>query len=63
MIVDDSALVRKLLSETLTSDPELEVIGYAPDPIIAMRKMEKDRPDVLFRSSKLKADNSKLPET
>lgn len=48
MIVDDSALVRKLLSETLTSDPELEVIGYAPDPIIAMRKMEKDRPDVLL---------------
>lgn len=48
MIVDDSALVRKMLTEFLVTDPGIEVIGYAPDPIIAMRKMEKDKPDVLL---------------
>ncbi len=47
LIIDDSALVRKLLKEILTSDPQIEVVGTAPDPIIAIRKIQDLRPDVI----------------
>lgn len=47
LIVDDSALVRKLLTDILESDPDLEVVGTAPDPIIAARKISLLKPDVL----------------
>jgi len=33
LIVDDSAIVRKLLSEAISSEPDLEVVGTAPDPM------------------------------
>lgn len=47
-IVDDSAVVRKLMSELLVSSPMIEVIGTAADPIFAEKKMEKDWPDVVL---------------
>ncbi len=47
LIVDDSALVRQTLSEILNSDPHIEVIDTAGDPIIALRKMQKHTPDVI----------------
>ena len=47
LIVDDSALVRQLLTEILSKDPEIEVIGAAPDPIIAREKIKQLKPDVL----------------
>ncbi len=47
LIVDDSALVRKLLTEILSADPEIEVIGAAPDPFIAREKIKQLKPDVL----------------
>lgn len=47
LIVDDSAVVRKVLSELLGSSPGVEVIGSASDPIFAMNKMQKQWPDVL----------------
>lgn len=47
-IVDDSAVVRKLMAELLRSSPAIEVLGSAADPIFAQRKMEKDWPDVIL---------------
>ena len=47
LIVDDSALVRSTLTEILSSDPQIEVIGSALDPIIAIKKIQKEVPDVI----------------
>ncbi len=47
LIIDDSALVRQLLTQILNSDPDIEVIGTAPDPIIARTKIKQLKPDVL----------------
>jgi two-component system chemotaxis response regulator CheB len=47
LIVDDSALVRRILSDVLDSDAGVEVIGTAQDPIFAMRKMSVRWPDVI----------------
>jgi two-component system chemotaxis response regulator CheB len=47
LVVDDSALMRQLLTKMLSSDPSIEVIDAAPDPIIAREKIKKLNPDVL----------------
>lgn len=47
LVVDDSALMRKLLTEFLQRDPQLEVIGSAPDPFVARDKIKQLAPDVL----------------
>ncbi len=47
LVVDDSALVRQTLTEIISSDPELEVIGTAADPYFAARKMADETPDVI----------------
>ena len=47
LIIDDSAVVREALTEILSSDPEIEVIGTALDPIFAVRKIKENRPDVI----------------
>ena len=47
LIVDDSALVREVLTEILNADPALEVIGTASDPLIARNKIKQLNPDVL----------------
>jgi two-component system chemotaxis response regulator CheB len=47
LIVDDSAVVRNILSAALASDPEIEVVGTAADPYIAREKIVELKPDVL----------------
>ncbi|OGV52945.1 MAG: chemotaxis response regulator protein-glutamate methylesterase [Lentisphaerae bacterium GWF2_52_8] len=47
LIVDDSALVRSILTRELSSDPQLEVVGTAPDPYIARDMIVKLKPDVI----------------
>ncbi|MDW7691682.1 chemotaxis response regulator protein-glutamate methylesterase [Flammeovirgaceae bacterium SG7u.111] len=47
LIVDDSALVRKLLSEILSNDPLIEVIGAAGNPYFASRIIKEQIPDVI----------------
>ena len=39
LIVDDSAVVRQTLSDVLSADPEIEVIGTASDPFVAAERM------------------------
>ncbi len=46
-MVDDSALVREILSTGLNSDPGIEVVGTATDPFNARDKIMKLKPDVL----------------
>jgi two-component system chemotaxis response regulator CheB len=47
LIVDDSAIVRKLLGEALAAETDIEVVGTAPDPYVARDKILSLRPDVL----------------
>jgi two-component system chemotaxis response regulator CheB len=47
LVVDDSALMRKLIPRLLENDPSIEVVGTAMDGAIALRKIEELRPDVL----------------
>lgn len=47
LIVDDSALMRQLLTQIISSDPELEVVGTAGDPYVARDKIKALNPDVL----------------
>ena len=47
LIVDDSAIVRKILSEELSRYPDIEVIGVAPDPFVARDKIVNLKPDVI----------------
>ena len=48
LIVDDSALARKILTEEISSDPGIEIVGTAPDPYIARDKIVQLRPDVVL---------------
>lgn len=47
MIVDDSAMVREILSRELQRDPMIEIVGTAPDPFVARDKIVALKPDVL----------------
>ncbi len=47
LIVDDSAVVRKIFSEELSKYPDIEVIGVAPDPYVARDKIVNLKPDVI----------------
>ncbi|MGD0153877.1 MAG: chemotaxis response regulator protein-glutamate methylesterase [Thermacetogeniaceae bacterium] len=47
LVVDDSALVRDILSQGLSLDPAIEVVGTAADPYIARDKIISLKPDVL----------------
>jgi two-component system, chemotaxis family, protein-glutamate methylesterase/glutaminase len=47
LIVDDSALIRQLLTELLSTDAEIEVVGTASDPYAARQRIKELHPDVL----------------
>jgi len=47
IIIDDSALIRSVLKEIINSQPDMEVVGAAPDPIIAREMIRNLSPDVI----------------
>ena len=47
LIVDDSALVRRVLREMLDRESDITVVGHAPDPYIAREKIVELNPDVV----------------
>jgi two-component system chemotaxis response regulator CheB len=47
LVVDDSAVVRRLVSDALKADPAIEVVGTAVDPYMARDKIQELHPDVL----------------
>jgi two-component system chemotaxis response regulator CheB len=47
MVVDDSAVVRQVVTQAIASDPGIEVIATAQDPVFALEKMRTLWPDVL----------------
>lgn len=47
LIVDDSAVVRRTLSDILSRDPAIEVVGTASDPFVAAERMRQELPDVI----------------
>ena len=48
LIIDDSALVRKILSAVLATDADIEVVGAAPDPFVGRDMILKHKPDVIL---------------
>ena len=47
LIVDDSALIRGVMKEIINSQPDMEVVGVAPDPLVARDLIKQTHPDVL----------------
>lgn len=47
LVIDDSALIRSLLTEIINEQTDMEVIGAAPDPIVAREMIKQLNPDVL----------------
>ena len=47
VVIDDSALIRKLLSEIINSQPDMQAVGAAPDPLVAREMIRSLNPDVL----------------
>jgi two-component system chemotaxis response regulator CheB len=47
-VVDDSAVVRQALAHMLSGNPDIELIGSAPNPLLAMDAIRKNPPDVLL---------------
>ena len=47
LIVDDSALIRSVMSEIISSQSDMQVVGVAPDPLVARELIKQTNPDVL----------------
>src|SRR6201999_4456966 len=47
LVVDDSATMRGLIAATLKRDPEIEILGFANDPLEAREQIKKLNPDVV----------------
>ncbi|MES2263105.1 MAG: chemotaxis response regulator protein-glutamate methylesterase [Pseudomonadota bacterium] len=47
LIVDDSALIRSVMTEIISSQPDMQVVGVAPDPLVARELIKQTNPDVL----------------
>lgn len=48
LIIDDSAMVRKVFTQVLDNEPDIEVVGTAPDPVLGRDKIVYLKPDVII---------------
>jgi len=48
LVVDDSAIVRKIFNEELSKETDIQVVGTAPDPFVARDKIVQLQPDVIL---------------
>ena len=55
VVVDDSALMRRLLAEILATDPAIEVVGTAGDPFVARDKISSSTPTCSRSTSRCRA--------
>jgi len=53
LVVDDSAFMRRVISDILTADPQIEVAGYARDGLEAIERARQLRPDVITMDVKM----------
>ena len=53
LVVDSSVVVRRLLTNVLSSDPSLEVVGSAPNGRIAIAKVPQVNPDVITLNTEM----------
>src|SRR4051794_22422608 len=47
LVVDDSVVVRRIVSDVLSADPRIDVVGWAPNGHLAQAKVEQLRPDLV----------------
>ena len=47
LVVDDTVVIRRLVSEVISQDPEMEVVGIAPNGSVALQKLSQIQPDVV----------------
>jgi len=47
LVIDDSALIRSIMKEIINSQPDMEVVAVAPDPLVAIDLIKQTNPDVL----------------
>ena len=47
MVVDDSVVVRKIVTDVLSADPDIEVVGTAVNGRIALAKLDQLKPDLV----------------
>ena len=47
LVVDDSAVMRAFLGRVVSSQPDMELVGVSPDPVLAIDKIRRNPPDVM----------------
>ena len=47
LVVDDSAVVRSFVQQVVNSDPDMQIVAWAPDPFVARQKIIDHQPDVM----------------
>src|SRR5271163_4270470 len=47
LVVDDSVVIRRIISKTLNNDPDFEVVGFAVNGVRALEKAAQLKPDVI----------------
>ena len=63
LIVDDSALIRSVMTEIVNSQPDMEVVGAAPDPLVAREMIKQTNPDVLTLDVEMPQMDASFPGT